>query len=214
MQRLETEIRKAVAKLFGPHSGWRACIAIDINGNYAGKTDTSAASSAAVSNPEDRELLIALRALTEVIVTTGKTARAEGYKNSKFAPIAVLSNQPDSLTDLPLFADAPTGRNFILTAPADERFASQLEQSLNQAGFNSFLFEGGPATLRRLHETGADLELVISVTGSTRPEELDPREYLDRLLPNNQSAEVLNDLLIGNNRVTRWLIGGGVATSA
>ena len=46
--------------------------------------------SAAISNAEDRELLFAARAKSDAIVTTKKTALAENYRASRFAPIFVI----------------------------------------------------------------------------------------------------------------------------
>jgi len=48
-----------------------------------------------VSNSVDRSLLRHLRSQADVIVTSGETARAEGLKPSKFAPLVVLTNAED-----------------------------------------------------------------------------------------------------------------------
>ena len=73
--------------LYQPLIGVRLNLAVDSEGLVAGVTG----SSNDVSNQLDRTLLAALRKQSDVIVTSGATARAENLKASKFAPIVVLS---------------------------------------------------------------------------------------------------------------------------
>jgi riboflavin biosynthesis pyrimidine reductase len=80
-----------IAKEYGICNGWRVNFAIDSRGKSFGETG----SSSDVSTDLDRQLLGKLRALSDVIVTSGKTARAEKYRSSKHAPIAIFTSSGD-----------------------------------------------------------------------------------------------------------------------
>lgn len=166
--------------------GWRATLVIDANLSsredfYLPKT------SKEISNPADLELLKQLRSLTDVIVTTGKTARVEEYKTSKFAPIAVLTDNESEIRDLPLFE---SDKNFSLTLENPLSTAA-LEAELRQRGFDSFLFEGGLQVLDLLLQQAENFELVLSVTGSEQDQEVDAAQYLKALFP-AQAWQVTN----------------------
>ena len=60
-------------------------------------TGTTYATSHDITNSIDRYFLKAIRAVSDLIITTGKTARAENLSASRFAPIAILTNSPDEL---------------------------------------------------------------------------------------------------------------------
>jgi hypothetical protein len=53
--------------------------------------------SDAISNPADRALLMAARRVCDVVVTTARTAAAESYRPSKYAPIAVVDRHSEFL---------------------------------------------------------------------------------------------------------------------
>jgi hypothetical protein len=59
----------------------------DIDGNFVGVNG----SSRDLSNDIDREVLLGLRESADGIFTTAKTARAEAYKRSALAPLALIS---------------------------------------------------------------------------------------------------------------------------
>jgi riboflavin biosynthesis pyrimidine reductase len=58
---------------------------------------TSAENSDADSNDLDRYFLRVIRSSSDLIITTGKTARAEELRASKLAPMAIITSQPNSL---------------------------------------------------------------------------------------------------------------------
>ena len=76
---------------FGSWTGIRLSLVIDKTGRPVGADGTSDS----ISNPEDRVEFLAQRALADVIVTSSKTALAEGYKASKYAPIQIWTRNPD-----------------------------------------------------------------------------------------------------------------------
>jgi len=58
---------------------------------------TSLENSDADSNELDRYFLKVIRSSSDLIITTGKTARSEDLRASKLAPIAIITTQPNSL---------------------------------------------------------------------------------------------------------------------
>lgn len=151
--------------------------------------------SSNISNTEDKETLIALRKAADVIVTTGKTARDENYRGSKHAPIAVLTKNPETLAGLELFTGA--GGNFTINC-ADTGLGLCLTRKIADKGFSSPLFEGGLGTLKELAESLNQLELVLSVTGSSAPEDLDPKPFIDAILPDVTVRELKTQVFGGN----------------
>lgn len=161
--------------------GWRATLVIDAS--FQSREDFYRPStSKQISNAADLDLLKRLRSLTDVIVTTGETARAEQYRASKYAPIVVLTRNQQSVLELPLF---DSEQNITLKID-DSSFAQELTQALKSRGFHSFLFEGGLTILDRLLAEGLNLELVLSVTGSEQPDSIDAAYYLSLLFPNQK----------------------------
>ena len=53
--------------------------------------------SNSITNPIDRYFLKVIRSQSDLIITSGKTAKAEAINSSKFAPIAIITNHPDQL---------------------------------------------------------------------------------------------------------------------
>ena len=58
--------------------------------------DLSSISSKA-TNLMDRYFLRAIRSVSDLIITTGKTARSENLNSSNFAPLAILTKHPNEL---------------------------------------------------------------------------------------------------------------------
>ncbi len=69
-----------------PFDGLRANLVI----SPTGTTVDAAGSSRGLSSPEDHQLLLALREISEVVIVSAKTAAAEQYSASKLSSIAIL----------------------------------------------------------------------------------------------------------------------------
>ena len=67
----------------------------------SGNTVSALGSSAGLGNDTDLSLLIALRRQAQVIVTSGKTLRADNYRFPQSADLAVLTNFPVDLKPPP-----------------------------------------------------------------------------------------------------------------
>jgi DNA-binding LacI/PurR family transcriptional regulator len=66
--------------------------------NFVLSANTAATSNSdEASNQIDRELLKFIRSQSDLIITTGKTARSENLKASKFAPMLILTRSSDEL---------------------------------------------------------------------------------------------------------------------
>ena len=74
-----------------PLPGVRANFVVDSRGAF---TDSNGGSRG-ISNENDRQVLIALRKLSDVVITDASTARTNHYKPSKWVPILVWSKSGD-----------------------------------------------------------------------------------------------------------------------
>lgn len=192
------------AERFGNWQGWSASLVIGTRGETQGDDGTSKP----LSNSFDLSILLALRSKADLIVTTGETARAEEYRSSRFAPIAVISRSPQSLGALPLFSDDQNNRNLILSPEAQQTIPEALaDAGLTKTG-GKVLFEGGLSTLRELIRQGLNLNLIISRPNSAIDSELEALDVYQTLNLPHENSELLDDLLIGQHRVLRFSING------
>ena len=138
--------------LFGAWRGLRLALVIDANGEMVGSDGTSDS----ISNDEDRAELFAQRALADLIVTSSKTAAAEGYRASKFAPIQIWSASSETAS---FQVAQPPG-----TKPVSWVYTPDLPQALEGLAARTVLFETGP-TLSRLLLPHLD-QLAITVSNN------------------------------------------------
>lgn len=185
-------------------NGWLASMVLDSNGNHIGVDGTSKS----ISNSMDIHLLMALRAKSDVIVTTGKTARIEAYKASRFAPIAIVSRQPKPLDGIPAFSQTGDFKSIVLRSDGLELDFDELGRQLRTLGFNRFLFEGGPSTMSQLLRSDVASELVLSVVDVDASQKLEPRRIAETRLGLGPEFVLADDFLAERNRVTRWVRTG------
>lgn len=183
-------------------TGWLATFVINEEGQSVGTDGTSAS----LSNPTDLAFLISLRTKADVIVTTGATARAEKYKASRLAPIAFLTRNPDSLLALPAFTQPGPNKNILLTPKSETSAFLDSQSKLRDLGFKSFLFEGGRNSLNDLLEQTGEIELVLNIANTQNPMEVDSRIGLEKLFAKDHKAQLIDDFVAGDNRVTHWRI--------
>ena len=172
-----------IAKEYGICNGWRVNFAIDTSGSSFGETGKSAD----VSTELDRLLLAKLRSLADVIVTSGSTARAEKYRSSKYAPIAIFTTSGD-LDSVPAIQGMQYFTPLLLTPSSqatkvaqalsdvdvsvlpfeasgtDEHWPSAVAAVLRREGYQSPILESGLSTL---HEFLRDMvvdEICLSIT--------------------------------------------------
>lgn len=133
-------------------------------------------SSRGISSPEDRELLLELRALADVVVTDGETARLEKYKVPQVCDLAVITRAGYS------------------PAPSDSK-NTYIELNLNldatlkeleTLGYHRILLEVGPSLLKgSWHNVN---QLCLTTTGYGSPD-LAPLSIEATLVSENKSGQ-------------------------
>jgi hypothetical protein len=116
-----------------------------------GNTVSTEGSSAGLGNDTDRSLLVALRRQSEVILTSGKTFRADRYKFPKHADLAVLTNQE-------LNIPTPAGQKLIVS----DLSYQQVLMDLRSKGYKRGHVEYGTTGIRALIEAKALDALLLS----------------------------------------------------
>lgn len=109
--------------------GIRLNMVIGAGGSHTDDTG----SSRGLSNNNDRELLVHLRSLSDVIVTGGNTARKERYRARKAGSLAVVSHSRFEHPGV-----------ISLKPPPGVAVASWVKAELNRRGFRQILLETGP----------------------------------------------------------------------
>ena len=182
-------------------SGWLATLVSNEDGLIVGQDG----SSKGIGNQVDLQLLMALRSKADVICTTGRTARVESYKASRFAPLAFLTKSRESLSEIPAVIEPGSHANIFIEPRAGIDPFNWANKELNNMGFTSILFEGGPSSLEDLWLVNLPIQLVFSIADCKDSENVDVLEILELALPWLKSPELVDDIVIGPNRVTRWV---------
>jgi riboflavin biosynthesis pyrimidine reductase len=223
-----------IAKEYGICNGWRLNFAIDSRGNSFGETG----SSSDVSTDLDRQLLGKLRSLSDVIVTSGKTARVEKYRSSKHAPIAIftISGELDSVPAIqgtqyftPLVftpqlrlaeVEASLSDVDVQILPyrlADESgsWPNAIEEAIRHEGYQSPILESGRETLREFVASGvvSEICLTISSSGTTG---LSARDIsvsnLQKVFGQANQFTLRSLFADGRTTFSRWTLNGVAAT--
>lgn len=181
--------------------GWLASLVVDAHGNTVGADGTSKT----VGNQTDLQLLIALRSKASLIVTTGKTARNEQYKASRFAPIAFITRDPISLATIPAVASPGRFENLFLSSSKSlpEAFCD-FDNEVSAAGHSNHLFEGGLESISALLKSGLPFTLVLSIANAQDFDEKYSLELLKQILPNWPNPHLSDAFAVGPNLVTLW----------
>lgn len=222
-----------IAKDYGICNGWRVNFAIDSDGRSTGETGVSAD----VSTELDRLLLGKLRSLSDVIVTSGRTARAEKYRSSKHAPIAIFT-ATGVLDDVPAIQGTQYFTPLVLTpqsrashvesrlldvdarvipfeqATGDSGWPSAISLALHHEGFQSPILESGLSTLREFIQSNIVNEICISITNpqgtGVSARELDPA-YLSDLFGGFHGFELRQLFTDGRATFSCWRRGSNVS---
>ncbi len=140
------------------------CSGVMISGSLVtsetGKFVDTEGTSNGISSATDRAWLGALRRNSQVVLTSGKTFRAESYRMPKTADLAVLSNAGVSTHDLVI----PEGRNLHLLGPM-ESFTAGVHK-LRQLGYGRIHLEFGPTGMREV--LGSNLRPSVFLSGPSR----------------------------------------------
>lgn len=146
---------EALAESFS--SGVVHSIAIDSLGRISGDDE----SSRSIRSEDDFHWFITLRNRADLIITSGRTYRAEKYNPSKHAPIEVITREP-------IPAVAANDEQFGITFTSLEDAVKRLRKS------NRVLLESGPNLAATLVNEGQAVQVALSF-----PQELStPEAYM------------------------------------
>jgi riboflavin biosynthesis pyrimidine reductase len=152
----------------------RAAIFVDENGSSRG-----------LSNPFDLERLLALRQLSDVVVTDGETARLEKYTVPRSADLAVITRlgfQPAASVSKHKYIE-------LIKSPT-----AAIEDLLKN-GYERVLSEAGPNLVRSLISADLVDELCLTNTNGSQAQ-LEPLGI--------ESAKLLFSEVIGDTTFTLW----------
>lgn len=77
-------------------------------------------------------------------------------------------------------------------------------KELRDMGFETFLFEGGKATLLQLIDSGVRLQIVLNLANSQHPNQVDPRLLLEKALGKQERLKLTGDFMASGNRIFTW----------
>lgn len=116
-------------------------------------------SSRGISNELDRDRLLLLRALSDVVVTDGETARRENYRIPSTTDLAVI-------TKLGYQPPASTSEHRYIELKLNP---SEAIESLLKRGYQRILLEVGPNILLQLVQAKLVDELCLTISGRGVP---------------------------------------------
>lgn len=132
-----------------------------------------------ISNPTDRSVLKAIRTQSDLIITTGKTARAENLKSSKLAPILIITRdynldipatQQESALPVYLLGVRELSKsnnpNLAIIGGNHEEFWNEISEIKTR--YQSIVLESGLSLAKSFIEQNLLDELNITVTDSNR----------------------------------------------
>lgn len=222
-----------MARAYGICNGWRVNFAFDSGGKSFGVSG----SSADVSSDLDRLLLGKLRSLSDVIVTSGLTARVEKYRSSKHAPIAIFTSSGD-LDDVPAIQGTQYFTPLVLTSKSkvaeietrlsdvdvlvapyepsqhEDDWPMAIAKVLQHEGYQSPILESGLTTLREFFRARVIDEVCISVT-HPRHTGVSARDlgvqHIDGLLGNFKGFSLRYLFTDGQSTYSCWRRGSGAS---
>jgi riboflavin biosynthesis pyrimidine reductase len=149
-----------------------------------------------LSNPVDRYILKAIRSQSDLIITTGKTARAENLTSSKFAPLVIITKEPNTIdipatnlsSERPVFIASPESLGRDYANPNHKfiklnvtGFAASAAAVLSELESHSAVFETGLSSFSNLIDAGLIEELCLTVTSAASIDEAESQaqHFLD-----------------------------------
>jgi hypothetical protein len=151
--------------------------------NYVLAPNNSASTSDSVSNELDRTILKFIRSQSDLIVTTGLTARNERLNASKYAPLLVLTRSKE-LLEIPAVEELSQHKiyttqklgmiypntNALAIGGFQGNLAEFTKEFCKLNNFESAVLETGPSTTQEFSKAKLIAEVDLSIT-STRSEQ-------------------------------------------
>jgi hypothetical protein len=138
------------------------------------------ASSDNSTNKLDRELLKFIRSQSDLIITTGKTARAENLKASKFAPMLILTTSSEDLNiaavhvneGKPVYITQRLGTQYpsdkaIAIGGVQDELPEFVDSFCRANSFKHSVFESGMETAKIFAASGKINEVNLTLTNFT-----------------------------------------------
>jgi hypothetical protein len=138
--------------------------------------------SDSISNPIDRYFLKVIRSQSDLIITSGKTAKAEALNSSKFAAVAIITNHPDHLL-IPAILEPSSNQVIVCsqTVPTitfrnsnvrflkvqSQQITEVLDELIQATGSSAPVIEVGLSTALELARGDFFVELCLSVVSAT-----------------------------------------------
>jgi riboflavin biosynthesis pyrimidine reductase len=178
-------------------------------------TGTPAENSDADSHEIDRYFLKVIRSSSDLIITTGKTARSEELRASKLAPMAIITTQPNNLqipateqnSDQPVYVCSKVSpeRPFTNSAArwletASDDIANIVREVIARTDSTNTVIETGLLTFSALASEDLVNEVCLTVTNADSRETA-TRAAEDSLRTPDVAAEQIQLLNAG----TTWL---------
>ena len=173
-----------------------------------------------ISNPVDRYILKTIRSQSDLIITTGKTARAEGLNASRLATLVIITKDPNIL-DIPA-TRAPSENPVVIASP--EKFVREFGNSnlkfikldggsfadsavavLSELESHSPVFETGLNSFGDLIAAGLIDELCLSVTSAVSIDDAESQANVF-LFSNNVQAKKILHLAAGDTHSFRFQV--------
>jgi len=151
-----------------------------IRWNYViNKNEKYDSNSDLASNDLDRKFLLAIRESSDLIITTGKTARTESLNSSKFAPILILTKA--NQIDVPATRNLSTHEVIVAGTEGFKDFLNPKARSIRAkignlpfwlkefcSNYESVVLESGMATAKELIDARlvSEIDLTISLANT------------------------------------------------
>lgn len=164
----------ALARAYGPWVGIRSNHVVTQSGEFFG----SDFSSRSISNETDRQLLIALRSMADVIMVDAATARRELYRAPKSGAFLAIFSNSGNFEGIPAVTASPEKTLLFATKSnsANQEFAGSprinfsedpimdfVEQS-HKKGFRACLLEAGPSLTNLMFSHGLVSQSALTIT--------------------------------------------------
>lgn len=207
---------------YEPLVGLRANFVVNLVGDF----HDDRGSSRGISSPADRQLLIHLRKLSDLVLVSAATAATEQLSSTKAATLAIVAGA-SAMADIPalsqgsnavvVLAAVNASRELVLDYSAtaqltlvqnetrDKISPTELLQACESLGFDSLLSEFGPNWLRQLDAVQLVDELCLTIT-KTEIQQFDENsavKALGTLLPSTK-LQLSSSIELGDNLFTRW----------
>ena len=170
---------------------------------------TPSITSSEVTTNTDRLILRQIRSKSDLIITTGKTARNEHLRGSKFAPMLILTRE-DLVDGIPALDESSTNEVLVTVdktitfqntnarsiGRVNGLLAGWLENFLSSFGYESVVVETGLTTFKDLIQVTAFNEICLTVSGvstQTSATEMAMEFLVANNVANVALIQILND---------------------